>query len=98
MKRYQEYKHFWLLLYFPIYLIWFYRIEHSVTEYMGGLSDELHDAKINKSELQQSNLKYFMFIIHYIYRLPQAEGCFFVIYQKKWRRSSVPTILRVLRN
>ena len=65
---------------------------------MGGLSDELHDAKINKSELQQSNLKYFMFIIHYIYRLPQAEGCFFVIYQKKWRRSSVPTILRVLRN
>ena len=33
MKRYQEYKHFWLLLYFPIYLIWFYRIEHSVTRY-----------------------------------------------------------------
>lgn len=33
MKHQKDYKHLWLLLYFPIYLIWFYGIEHSVTRY-----------------------------------------------------------------
>ncbi len=33
MNQLKNYKHLWLLLYFPIYLIWFYKIEHTVTTY-----------------------------------------------------------------
>jgi membrane-associated phospholipid phosphatase len=33
MKHRQDFKHLWLLLYFPVYLLWFYQIEHTVTKY-----------------------------------------------------------------